>query len=341
MVKAWIQNWIQYIIIKQSGYFDLFYYLVTYPECRRSDVDPLLHFIQFGWRERRNPSAKFDTEFYLRMNPDVAQAGINPLLHYLQHGLLEGRAPLPDYTRLEAQERQKAKPLGRASNFIYKTGRKIYWWLPPKYRRKLVHWSYGHVGFLFTGLPDYRNWRNSRTNVQADILSLQNLININLVQPAQYAGGSIAIHIHIFYRDLVGEFVKYLKNMPFPYDLYVSIPDNEDLDTYQIAFNGLALCGTVKIRTVVNRGRDLAPMFCTFGEELSVYDYVAHLHSKKSIYNKGATEGWREYLCNNLLGSEEPRAADSKSTAGNTTVRYRLSTKLLLRALLGKHLACQ
>ncbi len=34
------------------------------------------------------------------------------------------------------------------------------------------------------------------------------------------------------------------------------------------------------------------------------YDFVAHLHSKKSIYNKGATEGWRDYLCHSLLGSK-------------------------------------
>ena len=203
------------------------------------------------------------------------------------------------------QEIERAELLESLSNYFYRTGRKIYWKIPPKYRRKLVYWSYRHLGFLFEGLPDYRNWRNSQAYVQNQVQRQRNLIDLNQVKPAQQAGGSIAIHLHIFYLDLVGEFVKYLANMPFPYDLYVSIPENENQDFYRRAFDGLPNCSKVNIRPVVNRGRDLAPMFCTFGKELAKYDYLAHLHSKKSVYNKGATEGWREYLCNSLLGSKE------------------------------------
>ena len=305
MIQKWIQKWIQYIQINQSGYLDPYYYLLTYPDCRRADLDPILHYIQFGWKEGRNPSAKFDTKYYLTINPDVAEAGVNPLLHYLQYGLREGRTALPDQTPLETQKRQNAKQLNSLSSLIYETGRKIYWWSPPKYRREFVQWSYQHIGFLFAGLPDYKNWLNSQSPLKTDFYSQQYLISINQVQPAQHTEGSIAIHIHIFYPDLVREFAGYLKNMPFPYDLFVSIPDNKILSIYERAFTGLPLCGRVDIKPVVNRGRDLAPMFCTFGEDLAQYDYVAHLHGKKSTYNKGATEGWREYLCNNLLGSEE------------------------------------
>ena len=45
-------------------------------------------------------------------------------------------------------------------------------------------------------------------------------------------------------------------------------------------------------------------MFCTFGKALRGYDFIAHVHGKKSLYNNGATNGWREYLLENLLGSE-------------------------------------
>ncbi|MER2514185.1 MAG: rhamnan synthesis F family protein, partial [Nitrosomonas ureae] len=62
--------------------------------------------------------------------------------------------------------------------------------------------------------------------------------------------------------------------------------------------------GRLTIAIVPNRGRDIAPMFCTFGEVLQQYDYIAHIHSKKSLYNNGATDGWREYLLTNLLGSK-------------------------------------
>ncbi|EGY29227.1 Lipopolysaccharide biosynthesis protein, partial [Candidatus Regiella insecticola 5.15] len=53
---------------------------------------------------------------------------------------------------------------------------------------------------------------------------------------------------------------------------------------------------------VPNRGRDIAPMLCEFGDKLMNYDYFCHIHSKKSCYNDGATQGWREYLFDGLLG---------------------------------------
>ncbi|WP_425319322.1 rhamnan synthesis F family protein [Snodgrassella alvi] len=43
----------------------------------------------------------------------------------------------------------------------------------------------------------------------------------------------------------------------------------------------------IKIKIVLNRGRDIVPMFAEFGQQLKQYDYLAYLHSKKSIYNKG------------------------------------------------------
>jgi hypothetical protein len=35
----------------------------------------------------------FHNDFYLSMNPDVALSGVNPLIHYLQYGWREGRHP--------------------------------------------------------------------------------------------------------------------------------------------------------------------------------------------------------------------------------------------------------
>jgi len=46
--------------IKQSGLFDPEYYLRTYADVRKADVDPLRHFCKRGWKEGRNPSAAFN-----------------------------------------------------------------------------------------------------------------------------------------------------------------------------------------------------------------------------------------------------------------------------------------
>lgn len=43
-----------------------------------------------------NVSADFDESFYLLKYPDVAAAGIEPLAHYLRFGWKEGRTPHPD-----------------------------------------------------------------------------------------------------------------------------------------------------------------------------------------------------------------------------------------------------
>lgn len=69
-----------YWIIRKSGLFDPTYYLITYADIRKAEMDPLMHFVKYGWKEGRNPSASFDTTFYLASNTDVCQAKINPLV---------------------------------------------------------------------------------------------------------------------------------------------------------------------------------------------------------------------------------------------------------------------
>jgi hypothetical protein len=75
-----------------AALFDAAYYLSANPDVGENGGDPLTHFMSFGWREGRNPSADFDTSFYLSNNPDVRLADVNPLVHYARHGRDEGRA---------------------------------------------------------------------------------------------------------------------------------------------------------------------------------------------------------------------------------------------------------
>ena len=82
-----------YRLIRRSGLFDDNYYLLNNPDVRRADVNPLMHFVKFGWKEGRNPSEYFDTDYYLQTNADVRKAGVNPLIHYLKFGGTEGRNP--------------------------------------------------------------------------------------------------------------------------------------------------------------------------------------------------------------------------------------------------------
>ena len=81
--------------IKKSGLFDSVFYLINNRDVRIADMDPIAHYIRYGWKEGRNPSEKFNTSFYLNSNPDVKESGKNPLLHYIEVGSKQGRLPHP------------------------------------------------------------------------------------------------------------------------------------------------------------------------------------------------------------------------------------------------------
>jgi len=301
-----IREIIDYIIIKRSGYFDSAYYLLRYPDCRLADVDPLWHFVRYGWREGRNPSQEFDTAYYLQHNPDVRAAHVNPLVHYIRFGRKEGRLPKPGQeVAYQTRFSVNIKRMNCFQKIIYIIGVKVYWIIPAKYRQHILQWLYANLGFLFRGMPDYEGWLVARRFPEGSLYTVTNLLDINIVEPAREPEGEIAIHLHVFYPDLAEELAEYLRNMPFPYDLYISVVAEHALETCRRVFANLPMCRKIDVRLVSNRGRDLAPMFCTFSAELSRYDYIAHFHTKKSLYNRGATEGWREYLYRSLLGSEE------------------------------------
>lgn len=77
--------------VEKSGLFDKKWYLRTYPDVKAAKVNPVQHYLKYGWREGRNPSSKFDTNAYLAYSPDVESTNMCPLLHYINHGYKEGR----------------------------------------------------------------------------------------------------------------------------------------------------------------------------------------------------------------------------------------------------------
>jgi hypothetical protein len=82
-------------VIRISGLLDRDWYLERYPDVRKSSIDPLRHYLQYGAAEGRDPGPLFDTGWYLQQYPDVRAARVNALVHYLRHGAREGRDPNP------------------------------------------------------------------------------------------------------------------------------------------------------------------------------------------------------------------------------------------------------
>lgn len=126
------------------------------------------------------------------------------------------------------------------------------------------------------------------------------------VEKEQYAGMSVAVHLHVFYEDLIPEFCKYLDNIPISFDMYVSIPETINIDEQSLRhkLSAIRMIDNIEICKTPNRGRDIAPLICTFGESLSKYDAILHMHTKKSPHSGNVTE-WRTHLLDHMLFSED------------------------------------
>ena len=80
-------------------WFDPEHYLKTNTTVRESGIDPWQHYLHYGYREGRKPSAEpnhpdwFDPAFYLATYPEVRESGIDAWTHFLNHGYSEGRRP--------------------------------------------------------------------------------------------------------------------------------------------------------------------------------------------------------------------------------------------------------
>ena len=82
-------------IINRLNLFDEDYYLENNPDIKKSNVNPLEHYLLLGYKEGRNPSPNFDTNYYLSSNIDVKRKNLNPLIHYALQGINENRPPNP------------------------------------------------------------------------------------------------------------------------------------------------------------------------------------------------------------------------------------------------------
>ncbi|MDL2272260.1 hypothetical protein LJC23_04420 [Desulfovibrio sp. OttesenSCG-928-I05] len=75
----------------RSGFFDIPFYIAANPDVAKEGVDPVLHYVKFGWKEGRDPAPWFSTKKYLETYPDVAASRLNPFYHYLTYGINEER----------------------------------------------------------------------------------------------------------------------------------------------------------------------------------------------------------------------------------------------------------
>ena len=79
-----------YEAIRRSGLFDPEYYLATYPDVADRNLDPLVHYLEEGAQQGRNPHPDFDSIFYLEQCRQRGEQPQNPLIHYIRLGMARG-----------------------------------------------------------------------------------------------------------------------------------------------------------------------------------------------------------------------------------------------------------
>jgi hypothetical protein len=102
---------------KVAELFDAAHYRAQNPDVEAAGVDPVAHFLAYGWREGRDPRPDFSLSDYRELNGDVVGEDDNPFVHYVLAGRAEGRAAKRALgfrhdiiARLGARDRRGAAP---------------------------------------------------------------------------------------------------------------------------------------------------------------------------------------------------------------------------------------
>ena len=122
---------------------------------------------------------------------------------------------------------------------------------------------------------------------------------VQTAAPVSLSDKKIAVHLHVFYVDLLENFLGAFKNFHFAYDLFITTDNDTKKSEIEAILNQNAK--NARIFVTGNIGRDVLPML-KLKEYLSEYDYIGHFHTKKSKEaDFWAGESWRNELIDMLI----------------------------------------
>lgn len=285
--------------------FDIKFYFECNPKLRGMGVNPIVHFVQSGYKEGCNPHFLFDVKYYLTLYEDVKNAGINPLIHYLMSGAREGRKPHPLFDTtyyFENNEDVKKANINPLVHFIlsgWKEGRKPFENFNIQNYR--THNQNIEESIEF---PFFNYLRNNYRTVDfeykhpQDGITDTSILNQNLKQPA-IKKNRIVVVFHVYHVDLVDECIKYLKNIPFNYDIIITTSLDEECESIEKIKRNFANVQVVKCK---NEGRDIGA-FIKVWPMIQQFDICCKIHTKKG--DSAYIETWRKLCLEGVLGSSD------------------------------------
>jgi len=119
--------------------------------------------------------------------------------------------------------------------------------------------------------------------------------------PLGRPGVKVAVVLHLYYPDLLGEIRSYLRHIGEPFDLFVTTPHEGAVADILDRLADTA--ATVCVALTQNKGRDIGPFLALQRRQLlDAYEAVLKIHGKRSAYSQ-AGDLWRQRLFNELLGN--------------------------------------
>jgi hypothetical protein len=260
----------------------------------------------------------FDEEIYLAANPDVAAAVESGTLpsgrhHYEVEGRAQGRICSAAGFVLEQSEKLAALNARRADGLLFRVlgkvrrirgllparevlqrrAKKVIWWtitgqLPRKLRqRKLTRPAPG------SGKPHFA----------PPVGDFAFAVPFPFVHGNAIETPNLAVVCHLYYPGMLEEIKRYLSNIPFSFDLFITTDTaakQAEISRGLVGWNK----GAWEVRIAPNRGRDIAPKLITCRDVYDKYEFFLHIHSKKSPQLDFLSD-WRTYLLDTLLGSPQ------------------------------------
>lgn len=117
------------------------------------------------------------------------------------------------------------------------------------------------------------------------------------------ASCSIGIHLHLYYEELLDEFIEFFKNISIPFSLYISVTEKNCVIRISEKLKESLPNVSSTVRAFENRGRDISHFVVGFSKELLRHDIIAHFHSKRSPHNFLKAD-WRRQILTSLIGSQ-------------------------------------